>query len=70
MDDKCIVEGHDFFVTHKGYYKADGGRNMIGPTYDHSVEYSMLACRRCGEAKEVVSADHRREIEEANDGTK
>ena len=63
MSMDCCKDGHDFFVAKRGYYKEDGGTiAMLGgaPSYDHSIEYSMLACKRCGETKEVVSGDHRK----------
>lgn len=55
----CDPTGHDFFPVRRDYYKRDGGSNCFGATYDQSVTYTMLACRRCGETREVCSGDQR-----------
>lgn len=49
---------HEFVQAGRPYYKENGGVNMFGKTYDHSIEYQTLFCKNCGETKEIVCANH------------
>ena len=59
----CCKDGHDFQVAKANYYKLDSGtgNGFFGNIYNQSVVYSTLYCKKCGETKEVISADHRKD---------
>ena len=53
---------HSYMPLKKGYYKLSGSITGIGlPGYNQSVAYATLYCPECGETKEVISADHRKD---------
>ena len=54
---------HDFALLKDAYFKATGDKTSIGmPEYDHTIAYSTLCCRGCGEVKEVIAADYRKHM--------
>jgi len=56
----CSPTEHNYEKGREDYYKLDGNRNGFGRTYDQSVGYTMLFCTKCGETKEIRSADQRK----------
>jgi hypothetical protein len=56
----CCKDGHDFEIAKRDYFKTNGRPHPLGQCYDQNVSYSMLYCCRCGETKEIVSADHKK----------
>lgn len=55
---------HTFRPIHSPYYKRDGGTIvMLGgaASHDQSVSYVTLYCPGCGETKEVIAKDHRKQ---------
>lgn len=55
---KCDATKHNYQIAKSGYYKLTPSEWV---TYDQTVAYAMLFCTQCGDTKEVVSQDHRRE---------
>ena len=53
---------HEYRPAKRGYFKQTGKIGGLGlPTYDQSISYASLYCSKCGEMKEVVWADHRKQ---------
>ena len=62
MDKEC-EHGHDFHPAGRSYFKLiQGDGNPFTSIADHTVEYQMLYCHRCGTTKEIISRDHRKGI--------
>ena len=59
---KCKDTEHDYrLASERAYFKLSGKTTGLGlPDYDQSVSYSMLYCTKCGDTKEIISADHRK----------
>lgn len=65
----CQKDEHNFLPVAAQYQKLDGtgverrtlpgGKCVEGPTYEEKIWYTTVCCTRCGEALEVISADHR-----------
>ena len=60
------IDGHDYEPVGSSYFKQDGTTTGLGvPSYDQSVSYQCLFCRRCAETVEIIRGDHRKQ--EADD---
>ena len=59
---------HEYHPAKKGYYKLTGYINGLGlPTCDQSITYATLYCHKCGDMKEVIWADHRKQATKDNE---
>ena len=56
----CDTTDHNYFSLKENYYKLISNTTVLYPTYNQNVAYTMLCCSKCGETKEVISADHRK----------
>jgi len=54
----CRETGHEYHIVRANYYKMNGQTTGLGtPAYDHTITYSMLYCRKCGDTKEIIVSD-------------
>lgn len=52
----CTAGVHEFHILKANYYKPTGQIGALGTaTYEQTVTYSTLYCRKCGETREVRS---------------
>ena len=57
----CDTTDHNYFPLSRDYYKENGRTTGLSqPAMDQIIAYTMLCCSKCGETKEVISADHRK----------
>ena len=60
MEEKCTTDYHQYFPLKENYYKLLSTSSLGYPSYDQTIAFTMLCCRRCGKTKEVISAAHRK----------